>query len=62
MKYRIEYESSFCKFAENRADLLTIISSVTANKITDIRKLYKNGVSDSVMDKYEKFIRKGCCK
>ena len=58
MRYRIEYKSSFCKFAENRTDLLTMISAVTANEIADIRKLYKNGVSDSVMDKYGKFIRK----
>lgn len=27
--------------------------------ITDIRKIYKNGISDSVKDSYEQYIYKG---
>lgn len=59
MTYRIEYaDGRCCNFAHSRKDLLDWLQLLKDETITDIRKLYKNGVSDSVMDKYEKFIRR----
>lgn len=61
MRYRIEYSSGrCCNFANGRADLLNWLKLLKDETITDIRKLYKSGVSDSVMDKYRQYLsRKG---
>lgn len=57
MKYRIEYaDSGCCHFAKDRAELLKCLGQLKSRTISDIRKLYKNGVSDSVMEKYESLI------
>lgn len=59
MKYRIEYENGkCCNFANGRADLLEWLKILKDESITDIRKLYKNGASESVIDKYERHIKK----
>lgn len=60
MTYRIEYAGGkCCNTANNRIDLLEWLKLLKDETITDIRKLYKSGVSDSVMEHYEKYIKKG---
>lgn len=57
MEYRIEYAGGqCCNFASNRKDLIEWLKLLKDENISDIRKLYKSGVSDSVMDKYEQYI------
>lgn len=57
MRYRIEYASGkCCNFANSRKDLIEWLKLLKDETITDIRKLYKSGVSDSVMEKYQQFI------
>ncbi len=56
MEYRIEYaDGKNCNFANGRDDLLKWLKLLKDETITDIRKVYKNGVTDSVMDKYKKY-------
>ena len=58
MQYRIEYaDGRCCSFASSRKDLLGWLGLLKDETISDIRKLYKSGVSDSVMDKYRRYIR-----
>lgn len=57
MKYRIEFkEGKCCKFADGREALLKLLE--TERGIEDIRKIYKSGVSESVMDLYRKYLIK----
>ena len=57
MEYRIEYaEGKCCNFAHSRKDLLRWQKLLKDETIIDIRKIYKSGVSDSVMDTYMKYI------
>ena len=57
MRYRIEYAGGRrCNFANGRADLLELLKQLKDETVTDIRALYKSGVSDSVMDKYKQYV------
>lgn len=57
MRYRIEYASGrCCNFANSSKELIEWLKLLKDETITDIRKLYKNGVSDSVMETYAKYI------
>lgn len=57
MKYRIEYtDSRCCSFANGRDDLLKQLKSLKGDVISDIRRVFKSGASDSVMDMYKKYI------
>lgn len=57
MQYKIEYAGGRCSnVASSRQDLLEWLNLLRAETITDIRKLYKSGVSDSVLDKYRQYI------
>lgn len=57
MEYRIECcEGKCCNFASSSKDLIEWLKLLGDETITDIRKLYKSGVSDSVMDTYKKYI------
>lgn len=59
MRYRIEYAGGrCCNFANSRKDLIEWLKLLKDETITDIRKLYNSGVSDSVMDSYKKYINK----
>lgn len=59
MRYRIEYaDGRRCNFANSRKDLLDWLKALKDEKIDDIRKVYKNGVTDSVMDNYRKYLEK----
>jgi len=57
MRYRIEYIGGK-NYANGRADLLEWLKLLKCETITDIRKEYSNGVSDSVIEKYVKYINK----
>lgn len=60
MRYRIEYAGGrCCNFANSRKDLIEWLKLLKDETITDIRKLYKSGVSDSVMEKYQNYIPGG---
>ena len=51
MRYRIEYaDVRCCNFANSRKDLLDWMKLLKDEKIVDIRKIYKSGVTDSVLD------------
>lgn len=54
MIYRIEYAKGCCKFVNSSKDLIKCLDVLEGVHITDIRKLYKNGVSDSVLETYGK--------
>lgn len=57
MKYRIEYrDRRCCDFANSRSELLTLLKHMNSKEIADIRKVYKNGITDSVKDKYSRYI------
>lgn len=57
MRYRIEYADGLrCNFANSRTDLIERLKSLKDETVTDVRKLYKSGVSDSVIEKYEHYI------
>lgn len=46
-------------YAYGRKDIIDWLKILKDETITDIRKLYKSGASESVIDKYRKYIRKG---
>ena len=55
MRYCIEYTGGYHNtFVNNRQELVKQIQLADPGTVEDIRKLYKSGVSDSVMEKYEK--------
>lgn len=57
MQYRIEYESeTSCSYADSSKALIKYLKYQKKKRITDIRKVYKNGISESVMDIYQKYI------
>ena len=58
MRYRIEYaDGRYCNFANGRAELLKWLKLLKQEEISDIRKVYKSGVSDSVLETYRNYIR-----
>lgn len=59
MRYRIEYaDGKCCNFANGRKDLIEWLKLLKDETITDIRKLYKSGISNSVMDTYRQYINR----
>lgn len=57
MRYCIEYaDRRRSNIANSHKDLIEQLRQVKDGTISDIRKLYKSGVSDSVKDKYEQYI------
>lgn len=58
MRYRIEYaDGRSCNFANSRKDLLDWLKLLKDEKIVDIRKIYKSGVTDSVIDSYRSYLK-----
>ena len=58
MRYRIEYAGGkCCNFANSRKDLIDWLKLLKDETITDIRKLYRNGASDTVLEQYKKYIK-----
>lgn len=59
MPYRIVFkDGSHANIVPNREVLLKALDTNT-KPIEDIQKLYKSGAADSVMEKYEKYIKEG---
>ena len=57
MRYRIEYaDGRCCNFANSRKDLLEWLKLLKDEEITDIRKIYKNCVTYSVIEKYQNYL------
>lgn len=57
MKYRIDYaDRRYCSHAADRRDLIKRLAVLRAGEVADIRKVYKSGVTDSVMEKYENYL------
>lgn len=53
MRYRVERrEGQRCLIMNSRAELLEYLKHTPPETITDIRKIYKNGITDSVMETY----------
>lgn len=60
MRYRIEYaDGRCCNFANSSKDLVAWLKLLKNEEITDIRKVHRSGVSDSVMETYQKYIDGG---
>ena len=58
MRYRIEYaDGRCCNFEKSRKDLLDWLKLLKDEKIVDIRKIYKSGVTDSVIDSYRSYLK-----
>ncbi|CUP67926.1 hypothetical protein [Fusicatenibacter saccharivorans] len=58
MRYRIEYaDGRGCNFANSRKDLLDWLKLLKDEQIVDIRKIYKSGVTDSVLDSYRCYLK-----
>ena len=59
MRYRIEYaDGRCCTFVNSRKELLECLKLLKDEEITDIRKIYKNGVTDSVYEKYQNYVNR----
>ncbi len=59
MRYRIEYaDGRCCNYANGRKDLLEWLKLLKDETITDIRKVYKSGITDSVMETYKPYLNK----
>lgn len=58
MKYRIEFaDRRCCSIANSRRELIQRLQTLERGTVEDIRKVYKSGVSDSVMDIYERYTK-----
>lgn len=58
MRYRIDFTGERRSMVvNNRSELLEWLKLLHPNTIEDIRKLYASGVSDSVMETYQKYIQ-----
>ena len=57
MRYRIEYTNKRrCDYVNSRNELLQKLKEREDKSIEDIRKIYKSGVTDSVMDNYKRYL------
>lgn len=57
MKYIIYYSNDKVSRADGRKELLKQISQLRKEDIEDIRKLYKSGVPDSVLELYKPYMQ-----
>ena len=57
MKYIIYLTNDRVSRADGRKELLKQISALKKEDIEDIRKIYKSGVTDSVLDLYKNYMR-----
>lgn len=57
MRYRIEYANGkCCRFVNSSKDLIDWLKLLKSENVSDIRKIYESGVTDSVMEKYQKYL------
>lgn len=59
MSYRIEYSGKPDRTIRTREELIAQLKNSVEGTVLDIRKMYRSGVSDSVMETYKKYIGKG---
>lgn len=59
MSYRIEYSGKPDRTIRTREELIVQLKKAAPGTVLDIRKLYKSGVSDSVIETYKKYIGEG---
>lgn len=57
MKYIIYHSNDKVSRADGRKELLRQIAQLKKEDIEDIRKIYKSGISDSVVDLYLQYMR-----
>lgn len=57
MKYIIYHGNSKVSRVDGRKEVLKMIAELRKEDIEDIRKLYKSGVTDSVLELYKPYIR-----
>lgn len=58
MRYRIErLDGQYCLLVDGRKELLAYLKQASSETITDIRKVYRNGVSDSVLEIYLPYMK-----
>ncbi len=58
MKYRIEYaDGGHYKFVDGSKALIKTLQSSKAEEIADVRKLFKGGRTDSVLESYRKYMK-----
>ena len=59
MRYRIErLDGQHCLFVNGRKELLAYLKQASAETITDIRKVYQSGVTDSAMEVYLPYMKR----
>ena len=57
MRYRIEYADGRCNsYANGTNELIGKLQESKRGEIADVRKVFKSGATDSVMDIYAKHI------
>ncbi|MCC8066649.1 MAG: hypothetical protein LIO94_06045 [Clostridiales bacterium] len=57
MRYRIEFtDRRPCKYLQSREELLLWLKNPHNGAVSDIRKVYTNGATDSVYEKYKPLI------
>lgn len=57
-KLKSRDQMEWVRQANSRKDLLDWLKALKDEKVVDIRKVYKNGVTDSVMDNYRRYLEK----
>lgn len=59
MKYRIEYtDGRRCSFVTGRKAVIQLLKGLSAEIVADVCRIYKSGVSMTVMESYERFLQK----
>lgn len=59
MRYRIEYtDRHYCDYVTGRNEVILLLKRRMGQNILDIRKVYKSGASDSVLESYAPMIEK----
>lgn len=59
MEYRIIYCNGQChNYAHSRKDLIKWLKLLKDEVVTDIIKIYRDGMEESVIDRYRRYIKK----
>lgn len=59
MRYRIEYDDGrLVRYEQGSKDLIRYLKKSGDRHISDIRKVFKSGATDSVLDIYARYIGK----
>ena len=58
MKYRIEYaDGRKCSFTTGRDATIRLLENMERRAVSDVRRVYKNGITETVMESYERFLK-----